>query len=526
MGLEIRVLGNDAGERQSILSGVISRLDRNAPNYGRGYNDFNTCYYQANASASGGSSGSPVVSIDGYAVAMQAGGRTDASTDFFLPLDRPLRALRCLQGGRPVTRGDIQCQFLLKPFDECRRLGLTAEHEARIRTAFPNETNMLVAEIVVPDGPSAGKIEGGDILIKINGRLITQFLRLDDILDSNVDKSVTLELQRGGKDVQVVVKVGDLHGITPDRFVTVAGAVAHSISYQQARLYNISCKGVYLCRNRGNFWLDNSYDGWILQSVHHQDVPDLASFVEVMKSIPDKARVVVTYKIIVDPHKLRTCIICVDRHWSPEMRLAKRNDETGLWDLEDLGEPLPAVQPIPKEASFIQLENPPNPYFNDLVRSFVYIDCKIPIKLDSFPKNRSCGFGLVVDAEEGLIVTSRATTPHEFCDITITIADSMVVEGKVVFSHPWQNYCVIQYKPELVRAPVLSAKLSTEEITQGKSTYLMGYDDSGGIFHAATTVSGVHTIAVPANSQAPRYRAVNISAITIDSNLGDEWSTR
>jgi pro-apoptotic serine protease NMA111 len=57
-------------------------------------------------------------------------------------------------------------------------------------------------------------------------------VRLDDILDSSVGRPVSLLLQRGGEDVDINLDVGDLHAITPDRFVTVAGRSFHNLSYQ------------------------------------------------------------------------------------------------------------------------------------------------------------------------------------------------------------------------------------------------------------------------------------------------------
>ncbi|KAK1252746.1 hypothetical protein MKX08_003933 [Trichoderma sp. CBMAI-0020] len=521
VGTEIRVVGNDAGEKLSILSGVISRLDRNAPEYGDGYSDFNTCYYQANAAASGGSSGSPVVNKDGCAVALQAGGRSDgASTDYFLPLDRPLRALQCIQQGKPVTRGDIQCQFLLKPFDECRRLGLTPEWESATRKAFPEETNMLVAEIVLPCGPSDSKIEEGDVLIKVNGELLTQFIRLDDILDSNVGNTIKFHLQRGGEDIEVDIEVGDLHKITPDRFVTVGGASFHDISYQQARLYGVAVQGVYICEAAGSFRFDNTDNGFIVQSVDQKAVPDLDTFIEVMKQIPDRARVVVKYKHLRDLHTLNTTIVYVDRHWSAKMKLAVRNDVTGLWDFSDLGEPLPPVAPVRRSASFIELDHMPHLGIASLIRSFVHVNCSMPVKLDGFPKNRRWGMGLVIDADKGLVLISRAVVPYDLCDITVTIADSIMVEGKVVFLHPLQNYAVIKYDPALVDAPVVSARLSDQHLTQGAKTYFLGYNRISRVVHGSTTVTEITAVAIPANSGAPRYRAVNVDAITIDSNLG------
>ena len=49
------------------------------------------------------------------------------------------------------------------------------------------------------DPAFAASVQPGDILVKVNGRYVTQFEPLDDVVDSNVGGQVQLELERGGK---------------------------------------------------------------------------------------------------------------------------------------------------------------------------------------------------------------------------------------------------------------------------------------------------------------------------------------
>ena len=145
-----------------------------------------------------------------------------------------------------MPRGTLETEFVHKPFAELRRLGLTRESEARVRAAYPNQTGMLVVEQVIPESPASSKLQAGDILIEIDGKLIAEFVPLDAQLDAAVGKQVHVVIERGGKRIESTLPVGDLHDITPAEYIEYGDGVFHKLSYQQARHLYRPVKGVYV----------------------------------------------------------------------------------------------------------------------------------------------------------------------------------------------------------------------------------------------------------------------------------------
>jgi pro-apoptotic serine protease NMA111 len=525
VGEEIRVIGNDSGEKLSILSGFISRLDRNAPDYGANtYNDFNTEYIQAAASASGGSSGSPVVNIDGHAVALQAGGNSETSTDFFLPVWRVKRALEKIQSEKEVSRGTIQVQWTLEPFDKCRRLGLTSAVEEQFRNLGDDVNGMLVASIALPEGPADGLIKEGDCLVSVNGKLITSFVHVDEILDESIGDDVEFKIQRNGVDIIHKINVGNLHDITPSKYVYVCGATFNELSYQLARIYGIPVKGCYVSDASGSFQLGGAElsNCWIIDSVDDKPTPSLDAFVEAMKSIPDKSFIPVKYHHLTDIHVPLFKNIYIDRHWLSTFKSATRNDKTGLWDYETIQkEPIQAAEIEVKGAKFLDL---PTEFESckQLNRSFVQVDAIYQIPLDSFGGHVRRVHGVVIDASKGYVLVARHAVCHDLCDINVTIAESIIVPAKVMFLHPTKGYAIIKYDPKLVDAPVQTPVFSDVPLERGDKVVFIGYNKSLRPVVDETKVSDIGVMNIPSNSNSPRYKATNVEALLIDSTSGQK----
>lgn len=512
VGREIRVLGNNAGEQLSILAGTLARLDREAPDYGTGrYNDFNTFYIQAASGTSGGSSGSPVIDVQGRVVALNAGGATSAASSFYLPLGRIQRALKLIQAGRPVTRGTLQTEFRYRPYDELRRLGLRAPTETLARSTFPANTGMLVVEDVQPGSPADNKLSPGDVLVRVNGQLIAGFEPLEAVLDDGVGQTIKVEVERGGQVIATELTVGDLDAITPNAYVEFGDAIVHTLSYQLARHYHTPIKGAFVASAGYNLDAAGIQRGAVITAVNKQEVNNLDDFAKTVAAVPDGERMAVRYYTLEDTRRSQLRSVLVDRRWFPQRR-CQRDDAAGLWNCTDL--PVTA-KPAEPEGGSVKLPQYADKVASRLAASLVAVTFDMPYSLSGVNERNYHGIGLVVDATRGLLITDRNTVPVSVGDVRLVFARTLEIPGEVIYVHPLHNLAVIKYDPRLIGAtPVRPAEFNFEPLQAGQQTRVVGLDENGELQMRNTTVSEVHPLILPL-SRSVQFRDSNIEVAAL-----------
>ncbi len=510
VGTELRVVGNDAGEKIVILDGTLARLDRSAPSYGENtYNDFNTFYLQAGSGTSGGSSGSPVLDVQGRVIGLNAGGSKRSASSYYLPLDRVVRAVELVQAGLPVTRGTLQATFEHEPYDELRRLGLSQASEASLREAFPKGHGALIVRGLVPKGPVDGLLEPGDILLQVNGQLVTSFVPLEAALDDSVGQTVSLVVERGGQRLELQPTVGDLHAISPSEYLEFGGAVVHPLSYQQARNHMIPTAGLYVASPGYTLIRAGIPDSAILLSVDGQPLPDLDSLEAALTRLAHGQRATVRFHTVGDPRHESIAVIEMDRLWHP-MRRCVRDDDTGAWPCTDSAEAPPAQPPVPGTARFQTSASGPA---GSLAASLVRVDCDVPLRTEGVSGRNFAGSGLIVDAEQGLVLTDRDTVPVSLAEVSLTFGGQLRVPAEVVYLHPEHNFAILRYDPALLGdSPVRAAELRAAELKPGEGLWVVGLSRDGKVVSREAQVERIDPLTLPLPTP-PQFREVNLEVI-------------
>ena len=150
------------------------------------------------------------------------------------------------------------------------------------------------------------------------------------LLDASVGEAIRVEVERGGEPIAVNVGVQDLHDITPTEYLEIGGAVAHELSYQQARNRSVPVGGVYLASSGYMFSRAGISRDVVITEVAGTQVESLNDFEERMASFADGSQVLLRYFRLDSPNSQRVGVVSIDRRWFA-MQHCTRDDNLGEW---------------------------------------------------------------------------------------------------------------------------------------------------------------------------------------------------
>ena len=190
-------IGNPFGLGGTVTAGIVSARGRDI-NSGP-YDD----YIQTDASINRGNSGGPLFNLQGEVIGINtaifspSGG--SVGIGFAIPTASAESVIRQLVKGGQVKRGWLGVHIQGVTEEIAETLGLK------------QATGALVASVIKGGPAEKGKIQPGDVVLKFDGRDVTEMRRLPRIVaDTDVGKKVPVVVWRDGKEVRLEVAVGQL----------------------------------------------------------------------------------------------------------------------------------------------------------------------------------------------------------------------------------------------------------------------------------------------------------------------------
>jgi len=204
-GQTVLALGSPQGLSRSVSMGIISVTDRYLGDRDESIAPYNN-WIQTDAAINPGNSGGPLVNIRGEVVGVNTrrlGGADNVG--FAIPIDTAKQVVdQIIETGR-VTRSTIGVSF----------------QETTSKTDDPNQLGVVIADVdPLSTGAEAGFVPG-DVMIAVDSQPINARFEEDlpnvrkRIADLPVDKDITVRVQRGTEEQDIVVKtqaLSDMRG--------------------------------------------------------------------------------------------------------------------------------------------------------------------------------------------------------------------------------------------------------------------------------------------------------------------------
>ncbi len=220
---EVFLIGNNGGREFSFLSGrVASRFDSTGlfPNQS----------FRVTMNSAPGSSGSPVLNMQGEVIGINHSGNS-ASSAFALPSNYILDALnQLLHGKLPLRKhtGALVDYVSLGTAEKHYKLPV-ATVQKYLKTYPEARSKILQVFIVLPGSPAEGVLMPGDIVTALNGNPVGPNLyAMDKILDSST-ADVKIEFYRNGKKHTASLGTYNLQANKIERLVIAGGATFYTV---------------------------------------------------------------------------------------------------------------------------------------------------------------------------------------------------------------------------------------------------------------------------------------------------------
>lgn len=431
IGEPITLYGNDGGEDLSIIEGVLSRVDRPAPDYRNTNTDFNTFYFQAALGSSGGSSGSPILNAQNQAIAINAGARRDTETAFFLPMEMALPIIEKVLNGQDVSRGTLQTVFNFVPFNRFSSLGLTQKALEIIDAQGTGANGNLMVSYVIPEGPGDGVLETGDLLLTMQNQMVNDFFTFETILNSHVGDEIALSVIRNNALVELSLPVNDLFALTPDQYVEYGSSIAIPVGLAMARLFNVPAKGVTLVDAGPSFGSRGIKRFALIEELNNTPVKNIEDFIEGLSKVAAGDKFSVRYRYPYDVNYQQYKQLTDYSNWFDNKHCKSVIGERH-WSCT----PLKKVTDKSEKAVFSPVTNVSSP--------IVDIEVFRPVLVNNLNDVIRYGLGAIVDRDAGLILTDKSVIDSSLGVINITFNNGVDTFGEVMAIHPLFNLALIK----------------------------------------------------------------------------------
>ena len=237
--------------------------------------------------------------------------------------------LRRVQNKQPLF--SLEAELLPQPLAAARRLGLSDSWLRKLEVASPTQRQVMSIVRLVGGSPAVGRLKQGDILLAIDGKVVTKFREVELAVADKPEVSVTV--WRDGEEKIVPLSTAALSGGDLDRIVMWAGATLQAPHRAMISQRGIPPEGVYV----GYFAYGSPatryglFPGRRIVEVDGIPTPNLDEFLKVVSGRPDRSAI--RLRTITWNNAPEVITLKLDRHYWPTYEVRRAGDG---WERRDL----------------------------------------------------------------------------------------------------------------------------------------------------------------------------------------------